>query len=262
MLNEYEVWHNGFVKAGWNFDYLDFDRDEVDFFIDRDVHDLDIRFRQILSPVLRGYVGYRYRDVAFDEFDIKDSESHIFFGGGEFKLAGCVNFFGEVGYEEREFVDNRDLIGPFLGIPVAGISQRLKQNVNYRVGLETTFSRYSSLTAFYDDHLYESSRSEFTVFRGKTVGVTLKQYLSPETVAFLSYSSQFQEFDTDDSTLLFIFFFPNRDTEVHSVNATLRRMLKPWLYLDVGYSYLKRVTDFPGEDSESHRIRAGVIASF
>lgn len=250
---KYEIFSNTDLAVAWTFDRFNYDEEEFAVFIDRDVHDIDVRLNHSLSQIFDVYGGYRFRDVAFDDLDNKDSESHILFTGAKWKWNGVLSLFSEIGYEEREFQNNTDLL---TGTSVAGTARRHDDNLNYRIGLETNFSRFHTFSIYYDDRLYESSRSEFTHYQGKTVGLSLRSFLTQKTILFVDCLAQRQDFNGKD-LIVSLFGSSGADTDVFRYAATLRRILTPWLHCDLGYVFIKRNTDFVDEDSDNHQIRFG-----
>jgi len=190
-----------------------------------------------------------------------------------------VKFFGEIGYESKEFKNTEGeliLISPGGTVPVRGGSitvfpfriaipfeERRNQdnNVNYLVGLESLLSRFNKISLTYNSHLVESSRTEFTQYLSKAFAANSRHYLNSKTILFFSSFLEFQAFDAKDS---FDLFFADGDatTKIYSIGMTLRRLLTEWLYFDVGYTYVRRTTDFPGEASNNSRFRFGARATF
>lgn len=253
---KYDLSEKTSLKFAWGFDHLDYDEDRVAVFIDRDVHDIDVQLIHQIYPHLECVVGYRFRDVAFDDLDNKDSESNILYTGAKWKWAGLFTLFSEIGYEEREFQNNSDLIGA-----VPGTARRHHNNVNYRIGVEANLSQYNTFSIYYDDRLYESSRSEYTNYQGKTVGLNLRHFLSEKTLLFFDFYGQRQDFESKD-TLVSLFGTSDAKTDVYRYSTTLRRILNSWLHCDIGYIFTKRNTDFVDEDSNNHRFRVGFKAIF
>ncbi len=258
---QYDINDRNSVEINWAFDTFDYDRSSVDFFIDRDVHDIEARWNFQWATPLETYLGYRFRDVAFDQFSNKDSESNLLFTGFKTYCLPGVTLYGEVGYEDREFINNRDTVGTFLGVPIMGTSRRDHENVNYRIGIETNLSRYNRIYAYFDNRLYESSRSEFTHYEGKTVGAGLRHFLSKKTILFFDFYAQRQEFDSKDNVIS-LFGGGNAETDFYTYSTTLRRLINKKISCDVNYIYSQRNTDFLGEDNENHRFLFGVKAYF
>ncbi len=250
---KYELFKQTDLAVAWTFDHWNYDEEEFAVFIDRDVHDIDVRLNHALSRILDIYGGYRFRDVTFDDLENKDSESHILFTGSKLKWNGLLSLFSEIGYEEREFQNNTDFV---TGTSVAGTARRHNDNLNYRIGLETNFSRFHTFSLYYDDRLYESSRSEFTHYQGKTVGLNLRSFLTKKTILFFDFLMQRQDFNGKD-TIVDLFGSSGADTDIFRYAATLRRLLTPWLHCDIGYIFTKRNTDFVDEESDNHQIRLG-----
>jgi len=270
---EAEIWTNGFFEIFWNYEAIDFD--ENDFFIDRDVHTIDTRLKHQWHPLLSNHLGYRFTDVEFDETDLKDSNSHTLFYGLEAICPGILTLLGEVGFESKRFentgggirvttdtfstgsltIDPIDITVPF--------EERRKNddNVVFSLGIESNLSKFNSVKLSYNHRTFVSSRSEFTQFLAKSFAVNATTYIDSKTILLTDLFLEFQSFDAKDS---FDILFPDGDasTKIYSTGVTLRRLLTEQIFFDVGYSYTRRTTDFPGEGSNNSRFRFGGTVLF
>jgi len=272
---EIELWENGFFQMFWNYEHIDFSTEESSFFIDRDVHTLDVRLKHRWDTIISNYLGYRYMDVDFDNLTTKDSDSHILYYGLDYHVPGILTFFGEVGHESKEFdntggglrvtsaggTEGAITIDPFdIFIPFEPRREH-DYNVNFLVGIQSNVSNFNAISLTYRSRLAVSSRSEFSQYLAKTFTVNSRHFIDSKTLLFPTLLLEVQSFDAKDS---FDLLFPDGDatTKVFSTGLTLRRILKEWLFFDVGYFYSRRTTDFPGEANNVSRFRFGAEAIF
>lgn len=260
---EYELWEEGFFEMYWNYARVNFSNDNTKRFINRDVHTIDARLKQRITPVFSNYMGYRFKDVVFDEFALKDQESSILFYGMDYEFPGLATLFGELAYESKEFKNNGGSITIVpLNITIPFAERRSgDNNVNFLIGIESNYSRYNNISLTYHSRVLESSRPEFTQYLSKTFSLNKRSFLDNKTILFTSLFLEVQDFEDSDS---FNLLFPDGDatTKIYASGITLRRILTDWLYFDLGYTYVRRTTDFPGEGSNNSRFRFGARATF
>jgi len=206
---EYEIWENGAFVMSWVYDLVDFSDDETNDAINRDAHTIDTRLRHRYSPVFSNHLGYRFKDVVYDEFAGKDQESHMLFYGMDYKIPRLVRFFGEIGYESKEFKNTEGEVvltspGGTARIPGGSVTvlpfrvtipfeerRRQDNNVNFLVGFESILSRFNKISLVYNSRLNESSRSEFTQYLSRAFGANLRHYVDPKTILFFSLFTLF-----------------------------------------------------------------------
>lgn len=266
---KYELWKNGFFEIYYGLEHIDFSRNSAKIFIDRTVHTVDARLRHRFNPRFSNYMGYRFKDVLFKSFPLKDQESSTLFYGADYEVPGWFTVFGELGYESKDFKDpdgsititSTDPTFPF-SVTTPFASRRSSDNhVNFLVGVESNLSRYNTVSLTYNSRIVESSRPEFSQYLGKTFAVNSRHFLDNKTILFNSLFLEVQDFDEQD---VFDLLFADGDatTKVYASGVTLRRILNDWLYFDVGYTYTRRTSDFPGEGSNNSRFRFGAQATF
>ncbi len=266
---KYEVWKDGFFEIFYNLEHIDFDEQNVQIFIDRDVHSIDARLRHRFNPRFSNYMGYRFKDVQFKDFPLKDQESSTLFYGADYEFPGWFTVFSEIGYESKDFKDpfgsltitSTDPAFPFTVTAPFAPRRRQDNNVNFLFGIESNVSRYNTIGLTYNQRLVESSRPEFSQYLGRTFAVNSRTYIDNKTILFSSLFYELQGFDAKDG---FNLLFPDGDgtTKVYASGITLRRILKDWLYFDIGYTYSRRTSDFPGEAYNNSRFRFGAQATF
>jgi len=260
---EYELWENGFFEIFYNNEHVDFSKDDVSVFINRNTNILDVRLKHRYSPIFSNYLGYRLKDVVFSEIGLKNQESSIFFYGLDYTLPGLLTFFGEVASESKSFKNRAGgvEIVPFGIIIPFDERRRQDNNVNYLVGIESNFSRFNNISLTYNSRLLESSRPEFSQYLAKTLAVNSRRFIDSKTIFFSSLFLEVQDFDSKDGFGVF-FLDGDATTKVYASGFTLRRILNEWLYFDIGYTYVRRTTDFVGEGSNNSRFRFGARATF
>lgn len=260
---EYELWENGFFEIFYNNEHVDFSSGDVSIFINRNTNILDVRLKHRYNPIFSNYMGYRLKDVVFSEIGLKNQESSIFFYGLDYELPGLLTFFGEVASESKSFKNRAGGIEivPFGIIIPFDERRRQDNNVNYLVGVESNFSRFNNISLSFNSRVLESSRPEFSQYLAETFSVNSRNFIDSKTIFFTSHFLEVQNFDSKDGFGIF-FLDGDATTKVYATGVTLRRILNEWLYFDIGYTYVRRTTDFVGEGSNNSRFRFGAHATF
>ncbi|MFC1704164.1 outer membrane beta-barrel protein [Candidatus Omnitrophota bacterium] len=231
------------VEYSWLHYWLDADS-SADDFIDRGDNSARIAFDYEFWNDFIGTVGYRYYDAHFPHRGAKDTESSRGFYGITKKFPGAFNLTVEAGNEHKKTVyQNND------------------SNIDARLSLNTTFSVYTIFSLNYTyNRVLPSARSEYFQYFTNSVSAGIKHIINPKTTIFVNGGVEQQDFDSADA----LSGQPviDRETEIISCGASLRRKLNDYLTVNLGYEYTKRNTDFASEGYSDNKVSLGVTARY
>jgi hypothetical protein len=231
------------VDAGWKYYALDADS-PTDDYIDRGDNIGIISFNYEFRPDLIGFLGHRYQDAHFPHLSTKDAESSRVFFGFTKKIPDFCNLSLEVGQEHKHTSYLKD-----------------DANTDLKIKLNSTFSVYTIFNvALNFNGLEPSARKEYFQYFINSIDVGLRHMLNPKTTIFVTSRYERQKFDSSD--ILTGNSAVDKSTDVISFGAGLKRNLNDWLSFNLGYSYIKRNTDFVNEGYTDNKISFGLTANY
>jgi len=245
--NKLKVADNLTLTNEYQFDYINFLDQNQDTYIDRNIDEARTILGYAVTPQTSLSLGHAFRWVGYHsaEADPKDFTANKLSVGIVQKF--LRKFTVDAGIEEewRNFNEGENSFG-----------------LNVKAGLSSTFSKFTSFALRYMRNLGDSSRSEYRQYTSDRVMASMRRYLDPKTILFLSAGYEKQFYDNLDRLATSTIQSGDRRTFLYSGNLTLRRIFTNWLSGELSYHYSKRDTAFPKEGYTNNRYVAGLRVSW
>lgn len=202
------------LKLDYTNFYLEYD-EAVDVFQNRSDNSIDLYGYFNFSEKTSIFLQYRYLDVAYDEFDLNDSEQDFYYGGIKWDTTEKLALLFKAGYQDRQFDDvlaREDYDGVALDLQV---TYRYSEKTEGNFSLYRTNEETDSLLAS-DKVVWGANLNYNQKFTEKITG------------------SLFFQYEDADYTVL---AGDSRDEQTIWVRPAVQYLFKEWLRAEVAYEY-------------------------
>jgi hypothetical protein len=230
------------VTLGYNNAYFNYDREDLSTVLDRMEHTGTVMGRWQAMPETELSLGYKYRQVNYDEID-RDRQSHIVFVGASHNFRPDLRGAAQVGVEFAEFdsVDESEA-SPYAN---ANLMYTYLPQSYVQVGV----SHQRSATDVLGDPDNPVRDSETTLFYAH-----LRHQVVPRLFADLSGQIQNSSFAGGD--------FDSDGETFYILGLQLEYELNNYLSTHVGYNYDKLDSDLGAREYDRNRVYIGVTARY